>query len=131
MFRQFDSAAEKLIRSFTWPGNVRQLQNVIRRLVVMNEGETATAAMLPLALAHGSSPAAINLPQDNVLLPVMPFWMQEKKIIEDALASFGGNLSKAAAALELNPSTLYRKREQWARQAPDGAGMGMDQRQAG
>ncbi len=48
--------------------------------------------------------------------------MQEKRIIEEALAAFDGNLSRAAAALEISPSTIYRKREAWARDGLAAAG---------
>ena len=43
-----------------------------------------------------------------------PFWRQEQLIIEAALAAFGGNIGRAAAALEISPSTIYRKRQAWA-----------------
>ena len=42
-----------------------------------------------------------------------PFWQQERRIIEAALAAFGGNIARAAAALEISPSTIYRKRQSW------------------
>ena len=48
---------------------------------------------------------------------VLPMWQQEQRIIEDAIASFGGNVSLAAAALEISPSTIYRKRQGWAEMA--------------
>ncbi|MCZ8313341.1 sigma-54 dependent transcriptional regulator [Phreatobacter sp.] len=121
-FRGFDMAALAIVSGFAWPGNVRQLQNVIRRLVVMHDGDRVTAAMLPLALAHGSQPVAaapaVVAPAQTLLAPtqIEPFWVQEKRIIEDALAAFDGNLSRAAAALEISPSTIYRKREAWARE---------------
>ncbi len=122
-FRGFDAAAARIVSEFHWPGNVRQLQNVIRRLVVMHDGDSVTAPMLPLALAHGSQgiravaagDAAVR-PQPLASRPVVePFWQQERRIIEEALAAFDGNLSRAAAALEISPSTIYRKREAWAR----------------
>jgi DNA-binding NtrC family response regulator len=46
--------------------------------------------------------------------PVLPMWQQEQRIIEDAIASFSGNIALAAAALQLSPSTIYRKRQAWA-----------------
>ena len=46
--------------------------------------------------------------------PVLPLWKQEQRIIEEAIASFSGNVALAAAALELSPSTIYRKRQAWA-----------------
>lgn len=119
-FRGFDAAAADIVSRYSWPGNVRQLQNVIRRLVVMHDGERVTAPMLPLALAHGSQPMAAPVagPTHVAGSPPMvePFWVQERRIIEEALAAFDGNLSRAAAALEISPSTIYRKRESWARE---------------
>jgi two-component system repressor protein LuxO len=41
-------------------------------------------------------------------------WQQEQRIIEEAIESFSGNIALAAAALELSPSTIYRKRQAWA-----------------
>jgi two-component system repressor protein LuxO len=41
-------------------------------------------------------------------------WRQEQRIIEEAIQSFGGNIALAAQALELSPSTIYRKRQAWA-----------------
>jgi two-component system, repressor protein LuxO len=117
-FHGFDTAAEKIIQAFPWPGNVRQLQNVMRRLVVMHDGDWVTAPMLPLALAHGSHDGASDrsgTPPRQTTGTVEPFWMQERRIIEEALAAFDGNLSRAAAALEISPSTIYRKREAWAK----------------
>ncbi|WP_245901893.1 sigma-54 dependent transcriptional regulator [Phreatobacter oligotrophus] len=127
-FRGFDAAALSIVSGFAWPGNVRQLQNVIRRLVVMHDGDRVTAAMLPLALAHGSqpleAPSAPAAPATTLTTAprIEPFWVQEKRIIEEALAAFDGNLSRAAAALEISPSTIYRKREAWARDGLAAAG---------
>ena len=45
---------------------------------------------------------------------VLPMWQQEQRIIEEAIASYAGNIALAAAALELSPSTIYRKRQAWA-----------------
>jgi DNA-binding NtrC family response regulator len=45
---------------------------------------------------------------------VLPMWRQEQRIIETAIQSFAGNIALAAAALELSPSTIYRKRQAWA-----------------
>jgi two-component system repressor protein LuxO len=44
-------------------------------------------------------------------------WRQEQQIIEQAIASFSGNVALAAAALQLSPSTIYRKRQAWAEAA--------------
>jgi two-component system repressor protein LuxO len=44
---------------------------------------------------------------------ILPFRRQEQMIIEAALAAFDGNIGRAAAALEISPSTIYRKRQEW------------------
>jgi two-component system repressor protein LuxO len=98
-----------------WPGNVRQLQNLVRRLVVMFDGGEITAEMIAAADIE-SRDMAQDAPQagPKQRQPILPLWQQEQRIIEDAIVSFGGNIALAAAALELSPSTIYRKRQAWA-----------------
>ena len=50
---------------------------------------------------------------DRPAPPVVPFRDQERQIIETALEAFGGSIPRAAAALEISPSTIYRKRQEW------------------
>jgi len=121
-FRGFAPEAEAQLENFSWPGNVRQLQNVIRRVVVLHNADLVSADMLPLPSADLSTPAATHEPaRDTGPLPrvdspaIAPLWMQEQKIIEDALKAFDGNTQKAAAALEVAPSTIYRKIQSWTR----------------
>ena len=54
-FRQLSDGVERLLLNYWWPGNVRELLNVIRNVVVMNDGVTVTANMIPLALAQGAA----------------------------------------------------------------------------
>ncbi len=112
-FRGFQLKAEERLVAYAWPGNVRQLQNVIRRAVVLNDGVEITAEMLPDGLGR------TELPQTAVpngeTHRITPFHEQERRIIESALAAFGGNVPKAAAALELSPATIYRKVKMWRR----------------
>ncbi len=67
-----------------------------------------------LAMEDGAAPAPIELPTAPVRAEVLPMWRQEQRIIEEAIQSFGGNIALAAQALELSPSTIYRKRQAWA-----------------
>ncbi|HEY9012939.1 MAG TPA: sigma-54 dependent transcriptional regulator [Devosia sp.] len=113
-FAGFATETANLLISREWPGNVRQLQNLIRRLVVMFDGGEITARMIAAADIEGAgfereAPAPAARRQS-----IMPLWQQEQRIIEDAIESFGGNIALAAAALELSPSTIYRKRQAWA-----------------
>jgi DNA-binding NtrC family response regulator len=75
--------------------------------------------LVPIAPAPemlGAQPrAASSAPEIPVMRDlVLPMWRQEQRIIEDAIRSFAGNIGLAAAALELSPSTIYRKRQAWA-----------------
>ncbi|MFC3694819.1 sigma 54-interacting transcriptional regulator [Chenggangzhangella methanolivorans] len=112
-FRRFSDEAMRRMRAHDWPGNVRELQNVVRRAVVLGEGEEVTPDMLPVEV--GALNAVRSFAQPAVgEADIEPFWISERRIIEQALVTFGGNTARAAAALELSPSTIYRKRERWA-----------------
>ncbi|WP_245893440.1 sigma-54-dependent transcriptional regulator [Devosia naphthalenivorans] len=118
-FSGFSNDVAAMLASSEWPGNVRQLQNLVRRLVVMFDGGEITAAMLASAdIESRGTVVAEPAPVRGERRPaVLPMWQQEQRIIEDAIASFGGNVSLAAAALEISPSTIYRKRQGWAEMA--------------
>lgn len=55
VFQGFDAEAQEIIRRYPWPGNVRQLQNVIRNTVVLNSGDWVTPDMLPPPVGHGGA----------------------------------------------------------------------------
>lgn len=123
-FKGFDADAEARIVAYAWPGNVRQLENTIRQIVVMNDGVAVTFDMLPMVIRDQSARpnAIIDLSRERsrAAAPSRPFgtieplWAQERRIIEDALDAFDGNIAMAAAALEISPSTIYRKRQSWS-----------------
>nr|WP_269583631.1 sigma-54 dependent transcriptional regulator [Roseibium sp. Sym1] len=123
-FKGFDADAEARIITYPWPGNVRQLENTIRQIVVMNDGAAVTYDMLPLMIRDQSTRpnAIIDLsrersraaPPSRPFGTIEPLWAQERRIIEDALDAFDGNIAMAAAALEISPSTIYRKRQSWS-----------------
>lgn len=64
-----------------------------------------------LAGVHRAAPAAPAAPAATP--PVRPLAEVEREAIESALAAFGGNVPRAAAALGVSPSTLYRKKQVW------------------
>jgi len=111
-FVGFAPEAETALATHDWPGNVRELQNVIRCVVVLHDGEEVRADMLALASIHEAARDTGPLPR--VASPsIDPFWRQEQRIIEAALKAFDGNTHKAAHALEISPSTIYRKLQAW------------------
>ncbi|MFZ4748295.1 MAG: helix-turn-helix domain-containing protein [Sphingomonas sp.] len=107
-----------------WPGNVRELQNIVRRAVVMSAGPELTMATFA-GTNIGAEPVArqvmVNhsVPQATAAEPTADAFASmtldeiERWAIEAAVSRAGGSLRKAAHALGLSPSTLYRKRERW------------------
>jgi len=117
-FQGFDAAAEAAIRAYPWPGNVRQLQNVLRNAVVLHGGPLITRDMLPALLLHGAMPTAQAQPPsvNPQSLPVEPLALSERRLILAALEHTGQDVPRAAALLEVNPSTIYRKLSVWKKE---------------
>lgn len=67
-FHQFDPVSEVILNSYEWPGNIRQLQNVIRNIIVLNDGDSVSADMLPPPL--NSLEANINIKAQQFQPPV-------------------------------------------------------------
>ncbi len=119
-FTGFAPEAEAMLETYNWPGNVRELQNIIRRVVVLHDGEHVTADMLALPGTATHETARDTGPLPSIASPsIVPFWREEQRIIEQALKAFDGNAQKAASALEISPSTIYRKLQAWSERRPD------------
>ena len=106
----FRSDSETFLLAQPWPGNVRRLQNLTRRIAILSGGETVSAEFVRAALAEFGVPSSA---EPSRPMKVVPFRDQERGIIESALVAHSGNIVRAAAALEINPSTIYRKRQTW------------------
>ena len=131
-FSGFDDTARQALQAYSWPGNVRELQNAIQQAVVLNSGPLLTAAALAPGL-HGNLPAASGNPENPVLgkdtdlrpelgrierTPELfqPLWKIERDAITHTLDLCGGDVQKAAVALEISASTIYRKLQNWQRE---------------
>jgi two-component system repressor protein LuxO len=103
------------LASYSWPGNVRQLLNVIRNVVVLNDGGEVTPAMLPAGLATETLPIEFAAPTPVAIAtaPGLTLSQIERQAIEAAIARHGGSVPLAAKELDVSPSTLYRKLEAW------------------
>ena len=101
-------AATALLVRYAWPGNVRELENVICRSLVLETSGLLQAATLPAELAPvgaAAQPAATSAePPVRATLADL-----ERQAIADAIDRCGGNLTRAARALGINRTTLYRK----------------------
>ena len=131
------------MHEYRWPGNIRQLENLVHSLVILNDGPEVTASMLnsgiqrintsmpssgkqgeelfesnpPLNNANGVIGKVNDSAQGQSALPsnmeIKPLWLMEKEFIEYAIEACEGNITKAAVLLEISPSTIYRKQQSW------------------
>lgn len=99
----FDSKAKSALSNYSWPGNIRQLQNVVEGCVAMSVSDTVKLADLPDYLQNGSGDKAISIPLGTSMEEA------EMIIINETLAFCGGNRSKCAEVLGIGRKTLYRK----------------------
>ena len=122
VFESFSEEVKMLFRRMVWPGNVRQLLNVIRNVVVLNDAKTVTRSMLPADIHHElelMTPAnAVSEQTDNPQVVVdgligKTLGEIEYLVIKETLAQHGGSIPKAARVLDVSPSTLYRKIANW------------------
>jgi two-component system repressor protein LuxO len=129
-FQGFSAEAEKKLLSCDWPGNVRQLQNAIHHVVVLNQGKVITAGMLAAKIDQNISDKNTPLPTESTqqIEPVenhsasvaiisgntVRFYKDiEKEVILTALEFCGGNVEKTAKMLRVGPATIHRKKRQW------------------
>jgi len=131
-FVAFTPESERILSDYPWPGNIRQLQNIVRQIVLLNDGAYVTHDMLPpplgtLSFAHlppmTVSPGPTVSPAETAPAPSYSLDDMERELIELALEQAGGNVLQAAAKLEISPSTLYRRREQFPPQPGSRSGL--------
>ena len=95
--------AQRALMAFDWPGNVRQLRNVVENMVVLaEEGKLGTGDLPPEI--HGGEPA-----DRGGALVGMSISEAEKELIRNTLRMVGGNRTQAAKILGIGERTLYRK----------------------
>jgi DNA-binding NtrC family response regulator len=100
-----DDTAMTVLQSYAWPGNIRELENVIERGVILCRGEAITPADLPHDLTR-----ALAVPEPGRTLPLKKaLEIPEREIIERTLRSHGWNRQETAAALMINRTTLFNK----------------------
>jgi sigma-54 dependent transcriptional regulator, acetoin dehydrogenase operon transcriptional activator AcoR len=105
------SDVQDALMAHTWPGNVRELRNVVSGLHHLAKSRHVTLADLPHEITSpvAADGASAGLPQDQGIARAVSLKHAEVIMIENALAQFHGNISKAAIALGISRPTLYRK----------------------
>ena len=114
--RQFTPEAMRVLLEYPWPGNVRELENAIEYAIAIGTSETLGVQDLPAELVPGESLGSTNdLKQmlQAYMTDRVPLAEIEKRYILSVLQQFGGNQVKAAAALGIDRSKLYRRLKQY------------------
>ena len=115
-FVRFSQEVIDRFNQYEWPGNVRQLQNVLRNVVVLNNGKDINLNMLPPPLnqpLENSLRLKEKQSEDISVKDIFPLWLTEKTAIEQAIKACDGNIPRAAGFLDVSPSTIYRKLQAW------------------
>ena len=97
----FDSGAAEMLASHSWPGNLRELNNVVKRAVLLTRGSQITTAELTLAMGHIRTDNVLQLHDEDT----------ERQRIITALQQTNGNKAKAARLLGVDRKTIYNKIE--------------------
>jgi len=114
--RRFTLDATRALLEYPWPGNVRQLENTVEYALAMGTEEQLGIECLPPELANSQTRQKVTdlkevlgaYMNDSVSLAEI-----EKRYILSVLQQFGGNQVKAAAALGIDRSKLYRRLKQY------------------
>lgn len=97
-------SAKNLLEEYHWPGNIRELKNILMNVMIRNQGKTITADTLTSAADEIQSTAPIKSTQTFLSMHEM-----EKNHIIEALELTGGNKTVAAKLLDISRDTLYKK----------------------
>jgi two-component system response regulator AtoC len=103
--KRIDADALRMLEEYAWPGNVRELRNAVERAALLADGDTITAASLPLAE-----------PSELVTVAARDGWTLdelEARYIREVLRQTRDNYSRAAEILGINRKTLLEKRRKY------------------
>jgi two-component system response regulator AtoC len=108
-----DPEALTQLAGYAWPGNIRELENMMERAAVLSQGDTISPTLLPDEVfnpvsAPISASGSVDLPPESLALEPQVVQL-EKRLIQDALNKTGDNKSGAARLLEISERSLWYK----------------------
>ena len=109
--RGVSPGAERLLHDAPWPGNIRELRNVLERACILSEGRVLSESEVLAALGggHHRAPAPVTAAAATAREPAEAVPELDRKTIEQALQQVGGNRSAAAKRLGVSRRALYRR----------------------
>jgi len=102
-----DTGFIQKLEQYKWPGNIRELKNIIERTVILSDGETLTSSLLPFDMQQSVSTAS------GESMSAFSMASMEKLQILKVLNYTKGNKAETARLLEIGVTTLYRKLEEY------------------
>jgi two-component system response regulator AtoC len=103
----------KLMMSYSWPGNIRELKNAIERAMILVDKDRIEVAHLPIRIADPSSASPLPRASGSAMVRLPPEGAGldeiEKKLLEQALQYAHGNKTKASKLLKISRDTLRYK----------------------
>ncbi len=118
--KEVTAAALDLLKNYAWPGNIRELKNLMERIVIMVPGEVVDAADLPLG--GGAAETAQGIDEPSTFREARLAF--EKNFLARALERNGWNVTQTAQELRLERSHLHKKIKFFAINPPQGRGQG-------
>jgi DNA-binding NtrC family response regulator len=110
-YRRFTTGALNVLRNHTWPGNIRELKNLVQRLLILSQSEEVTEA--DVAAALGAQKTMVSMEAIPAALFDLPLREArdyfEKAYLEHHLKLVGGNVGDIAATVGMERTHLYRK----------------------
>jgi two-component system response regulator HydG len=113
--KTFSEETLEILENRSWPGNVRELENLVERLCVMTAEETITPEHHPAHFrgARRTEAAEERRSDENAILPQNLEEVEKAWVLYTLNHRAGGNKTKAAELLGINPSTLHRKLDKY------------------
>lgn len=105
--KMISKEAIERIKTYHWPGNVRQLENAVERAIHLAQGKVLEPAHFGIEDFHGSH---VPISHDSMLCKLTDV---EKKVILKTLKAFNRNISQSAKSLGISRPTLYRKMQEY------------------
>ncbi|UCE05326.1 MAG: sigma-54-dependent Fis family transcriptional regulator [bacterium] len=102
---KIDSQAMRALMNYPWPGNIRELENIIERMIILSGDDKITLDLLPpqfQGITTTSDSLSIEIPEQGLSIDEV-----EKQLINKALKKAGGNKSRAAKLLGITRRKLY------------------------
>lgn len=108
-YRKFTTAAQNILRQYSWPGNFKELKNVIQRLLILGEGEVSDDEVKTLLESSRKDNQPSNIHVDTSINLKRSKEKFEASYLRQLLTETGGSVSETARLAGLERTNLYRK----------------------